>query len=316
MKSYVPRLFAAPLLAVIVTIAPVVHAQQSSAESNRIDRLVALAKVWTAVKFFHPYLAYRSDVDWDEALVQTIPKVNAAHDGKEYSAAIEFMLEKLNDPVTRVLDTSTKSAENPASSAEQQPTFRTNSDGILVVSMTRYTDFADFVGSRQRLQMLKEKLPSARAVVFDLRPETPPSDFDEGNVSYAFATSGIAENLATVSLDVPGERRRKYLGYAPQHGSTSGGYSSGFYLEGRPLIKPGMKAIPLPSFFSLVKIRICRASPWVFRRPAKEQLFLKERSAMKLPSPSRRSIFPTVSRPRFALENWSIMMAPVVSSRI
>jgi hypothetical protein len=250
MKSYVPRLFVASLLAVIVTIAPVVHAQQSSAESDRIDRLVALAKLWTAVKYFHPYLAYRSDVDWDEALVQTIPKVNAAHDGKEYSAAIEFMLEKLHDPVTRVLDTSTKSAESPASSAERQPTFRTNSDGILVVSMTRYADFADFVGRRQRLQMLKEKLPRARAVVFDLRPETPPSDFDGGNVSYAFATSGIAEDLATVSLDVPGERRRKYLGYAPQHGSTSGGYSSGFYLEGRPLIKLGMKAIPLPVVFS------------------------------------------------------------------
>lgn len=249
MKLHVRRLFVAPVVAVILTTAPLLCAQQSSADSNRIDRLVALAKLWAAVKYFHPYLAYRSDIDWDQALVQTIPKVNAAHDSKDYSAAIEFMLEKLNDPVTRVLDTETKSTESPASSAERQPTFRINADGILVVSMTRYVDFADFVGSGQRLQMLKKELPNARAVVFDLRPETSPSDFDEGNVSYAFATSGIAEDLTTFSLDVPGERRRKYLGYAPHDGSTSGGYSSGFYLQGRPMIKPGMKTKQLPVVF-------------------------------------------------------------------
>jgi C-terminal processing protease CtpA/Prc len=242
MKLHVRRLFVARVLALILTAASVACAQQLSAESNRIDRLVALAKLWAAVKYFHPYLAYRTDIDWDQALVQTIPKVNAAHDSKDYSAAIEFMLEQLNDPVTRVLDAKTKSIESPTSSAERQPTFRTNSEGILIVSMTRYADFTDFVGSAEKLQALKKELPNARAVVFDLRPDTAASDFDQGYVSYAFAGSGIAEDLATVSLNMPSERRRKYLGYAPQDGSTSGGYSSGFYLQGRPSIKPGVNA--------------------------------------------------------------------------
>lgn len=249
MKFHLRRLFVAPILAVILSTAPVVCAQQPSAESNRMDRLVALAKLWAAVKYFHPYLAYRSDIDWDQAIVQTIPKVNAAHDGKDYSAAIEFMLGRLNDAVTRVLDTGTKSADSPASSAERQPSFRTDSNGILVVSMTRYADFTDFVGSIERLQALEKEIPNARAVVFDLRPETPPSDSDQGFVSYAFAMSGIAEDLATVSLDTPSDRRRKYLGYAPQDGSTSGGYSSGFYLQGRPPIKPGVNAKHLAVVF-------------------------------------------------------------------
>lgn len=251
MKHYVRRLFAAHVLAVILTTAPVVCAQQLSTKSNRIDRLVALAKLWAAVRYFHPYLAYRSDIDWDQALVLTIPKVNAAHNSKDYSAAIESMLEKLNDPVTRVLDTRTKSTESPSSSAERQPTFRTNSEGILIVSMTRYADFTDFVGSNEKLQALKKELPNARAVVFDLRPETPPSDFDQGTVSDAFAESGIAEDLTTVSLNMPSERRRKYLGYAPQDGSTSGGYSSGFYFQGRPPIKPGVNAKHLAVVFLL-----------------------------------------------------------------
>lgn len=53
-------------------------AQQTAGESARIDRLVALAKLWAAVKYFHPYLAYRNDIDSDGALVKAIPRVNAA----------------------------------------------------------------------------------------------------------------------------------------------------------------------------------------------------------------------------------------------
>ena len=41
-------------------------------------RLVALAKLWAALKYFHPYLAYPDKLDWDEVLVRTIPKVNTS----------------------------------------------------------------------------------------------------------------------------------------------------------------------------------------------------------------------------------------------
>ena len=41
---------------------------------NQTERLAALGKLWGAVKFFHPFLAYR-DIDWDGALVKAIPRV-------------------------------------------------------------------------------------------------------------------------------------------------------------------------------------------------------------------------------------------------
>lgn len=56
---------------------------RSAAEELRIERLVGLAKVWGVVKYFHPYLAYR-EIDWDSALVDAIPRVNAAKTAKEY----------------------------------------------------------------------------------------------------------------------------------------------------------------------------------------------------------------------------------------
>jgi len=69
----------------------VAQSADSAQESLRLDRLVALAKLWAAVKYFHPYLAYRDDIDWDAALVKALPKVNAAKNGADYSAAVAAM---------------------------------------------------------------------------------------------------------------------------------------------------------------------------------------------------------------------------------
>jgi C-terminal processing protease CtpA/Prc len=63
------------------------------------DRLMATAKLWVTVEYFHPYLAYR-DIDWDQALVKAIPKIRAAKSTDEYRAAVSGMLEELGDPET------------------------------------------------------------------------------------------------------------------------------------------------------------------------------------------------------------------------
>src|SRR5215470_9765096 len=73
------------------------QAFEPSVENMRLARLSGLARVWGAVKYFHPYLAYK-DIDWDKALIDTIPKVNAARTGEEYRAAISQMPSVLNDP--------------------------------------------------------------------------------------------------------------------------------------------------------------------------------------------------------------------------
>src|SRR5678815_4432599 len=80
----------------------------STPEDARIERLVGLGKVWGTVKYFHPYLAYR-DVDWDKALIEAIPKVNAAKTPADYQNAINQMLAVLNDKSTRAeIETDTK----------------------------------------------------------------------------------------------------------------------------------------------------------------------------------------------------------------
>jgi C-terminal processing protease CtpA/Prc len=115
--------------------------------------------------------------------------------------------------------------------------------------MTKYSDLQDFAGAREKLRALKKELPTARAVVFDLRPEAEPSASEQRLASYAFSLTGLAEALTTVPIDMPGERRRMHMGYAPQEGNTSGGYSSGFYLQARQAIKPEPGARDIPVIF-------------------------------------------------------------------
>jgi len=243
-----PKLLGAAIVSTLIISSGLVgFAQPTAGATSRVDRLVALGKLWAAVKYFHPYIAYRDDIDWDGALVRAIPRVDAARDNMEYSAAVEGMLKELGDPVTRVLDIPEHANSSPP--AERQPSFRMNADGILVVSMTNYSDFLDFVGTGEKLEALKKALPKARALILDLRPSMTPSELEKGLASFAISDSGLAGALTTVSLEMPGERRRMHDGFAPQDGSATGGYSSGFYVQGRQPIKPASGAKDTPVVF-------------------------------------------------------------------
>jgi C-terminal processing protease CtpA/Prc len=50
-----------------------------------------------AVKYFHPYLAYR-DIDWDKVLVDALPQIRGAKTSADYFAAVDAMLGVLKDP--------------------------------------------------------------------------------------------------------------------------------------------------------------------------------------------------------------------------
>ena len=209
---------------------------------------MALARLWAAVKYFHPYLAYRGDIDWDSALVQAIPKVNATTNRAEYVAAIGGMLSELNDPLTHLLDDTIATPANPTSPADRQPTFKKNADGVLIVTMTNYADLEDRPATQKNLEALKKEFPGAKAVVFDLRPSGKPSQREEGLVYDSI--SGVAGALTTVPLETPGDRRRMHVGYVPQDGTpTSGGYNSSFYDETAPLLQPESGARDIPVVF-------------------------------------------------------------------
>jgi len=219
----------------------------SSLESIRIERLIGLCKLWGNIKVFHPYLAYRQDIDWDAALVAAIPRVNAAKDACEYATAVHDMLSVLGDPVTRVVP------DEPASSSppphEIQPSYRFTPDHILVVRINYYQDLVNLHGAAQRLQATKMEIPKASGVLFDLRAAAPLSQEEEGSLLFVFHLSDIATMLSSTLLITAGERTRMHLGLAPQIRGMGFPYKAAFQVMDGLVIMPAPEARELPVVF-------------------------------------------------------------------
>ena len=197
-------------------------AQTAASDSVRLERLSALGRLWVSIKYFHPWLAYRS-IDWDAALVAVVPRVSAAPDRAGYAAAVQQMLDVLGDPVTRV--ERERQPEPPPSRGEPDPRSWWTGDSVLVVSLRNSTDLADFNRTIERLAGITDTVHGARRVIFDLRA---PSR-EETDLEWVLGESGILSLFTTSPVRAPDQRGRLHSGFVPEDGSTSGGYYSGFY---------------------------------------------------------------------------------------
>jgi|HubBroStandDraft_1064217.scaffolds.fasta_scaffold21248_2 C-terminal processing protease CtpA/Prc len=218
-------------------------------ETAQLDRLADLAKLWAAVKYLHPYLAYREDIDWDKALVEAIPKAIAANDGATYAAAVAGMLAALHDPATCVLPHPAQPISADADkNRERDPRFKMTGNGVLVVFVNHYDDLIDYRGAVAKMAEIKKQIAKARAVVFDLRPVVPVNP-DSRLVSMSLNFGEIASRLAAVPLTTPGERRRMHIGFAPQTYAESGAYSSALAVSDGIRIEPAEKTQTGPVIF-------------------------------------------------------------------
>ena len=82
-------------------IAPVAAAMpRSDADGTR--RLVVLAEVWNAVRWFHPEAVHRIGA-WDSAYLRHVESARTATDAAAYARAVQDMLGELRDAETRVV---------------------------------------------------------------------------------------------------------------------------------------------------------------------------------------------------------------------
>jgi C-terminal processing protease CtpA/Prc len=201
----------------------------ASAEAVRIQRLSELAKVWGTVKFFHPFLAYRSDIDWDRALVDTIPKVNHARSAEEFASALNGMLATLGDPSTRA---SVKPAvEKTANTQVSSPAPITMQGDVLLIDANA-SGRAIAAANNQATELFaktREMLSKAKAVILDLRS---PGELDEANSYFlSYYVTSVLPAMIDRKTTLSSTRYRMHNGYAPQSGGTSGGYFSGLVTD-------------------------------------------------------------------------------------
>jgi len=131
----------------------------------RLNRLETLADLWGKVYLFHPAIV-TSNIDWNQALIRTIPRVEAAETPDDMAQAInEELLRPLGDPLTFC----TVSGESGAGSRERSPEFeaRRLTDAIGFIRVPAPALRApDFVAG---FQAAVESLGDVERFVVDLR---------------------------------------------------------------------------------------------------------------------------------------------------
>lgn len=209
-------------LLVLFSYAVPVRAAEAPAPppQTSIERLARVAKLWGKVRYLHPYLAYREDLDWDAALVAALPKIREAKTTEEYRAAVSGLLASLGDPATRVAATpKVPDAKPPAGEL-----FRDLEGGALAIDLGPRIAAGGAMEVYHQLGKEGKRLAAAREVVIDLRKG---GSADEAGGDDSFLFAEIAGALASRPCRAPSERYLMHSGYAGTI-STSGGYYSGF----------------------------------------------------------------------------------------
>jgi C-terminal processing protease CtpA/Prc len=219
------RLLVASLLA---TLLPAALGAQD--DSVRISRLSALGRLFGVAKYFHPAFLER-DIPWDSATVAAIDAVSAARTTDDYRAAITSLLGVFRDPVTRVATAEMPGARSPAGMRPSQHWETAGGDSTLVLSIP---DFTDYTSALRLLNGARADVARAASLVFDLRGAEPE---ELGDAAFVFGRS-IQAILPSGPVATPAHLRRMHSGFAPQLGSTSGGYWSGSYEIGGTAIVP------------------------------------------------------------------------------
>jgi hypothetical protein len=204
--------YAIPLLAYLALA--VCFGQQSAAdlETRRIERIFALGRLWGTIRHFHPFFAYREDIDWDTALATAIGRIDRNTSDSTYSTIVDDMLRAVGDPVTRLLQP--EPTLPPPAAPELS---RTTEDGIQIVSLRDYRALGN-IG--RQLSALAKNLRGVRGVLVDLRPLTTVSRAEKIPLSGApwwplsiLSDTGFAGALTNKPLFTPSTRRLMYTGY-------------------------------------------------------------------------------------------------------
>lgn len=221
---------------------------EPESETERINRLVSLCKLWGHVKYLHPALAYRSDIDWDAALVAAIPRVRSAETTGEYAAALQDLLNVLGDPLTRVVNSSPVAMSKQVNNDGQKLGYRLSEDGILIITVGNYFELWH-QANQEKLKAITAEVPKAKAIVFDLRSAGPVGEYGQFQLTSSFGQ--IDRMLSTAPLLTPGERSRLHRGFESLSPFSSGQYKSGSYIQNVKRIIPAQNARDIMSIFLL-----------------------------------------------------------------
>ena len=143
------------LLLLIVSSFP--FAQQSLT-NEQINRLADVGKVYGCVKYFHPFLQYKT-LNWDSVFAANVEGIIGAKSKEEYGDVMQHMLSVLNDNLTCVVSTPR---------ANNNDSVRTTSykikDSLLYININDITG-----GSYDKIGEACQNSDKVKGMIFDMR---------------------------------------------------------------------------------------------------------------------------------------------------
>lgn len=235
--SYSNRLSLNLLVGLVLLLVGASHqlrAQAPTYTPAQVERVAKLSELYGHIKFFHPYLGYKT-INWDSAFAQAAPAVARATTDAETAAALRQLLAVLGDEASAVKVSGIKTAALPTTAADSMQVFLT-ADSTLVLKTNGYAGTADYAIPIKKLGGFVAQLPKAKAVLLDLRGRRALTDDERDFFRYALSYVGVERLFSTQVLPTAGLRMRNHSGFAPESGGTSGGYWSGYYtIAGQPV---------------------------------------------------------------------------------
>jgi C-terminal processing protease CtpA/Prc len=245
-------LFSTIALQFLWSVAPL-KAAEPALTKVQIARLESLCRVWGVVKFFHPWIIAPPDgkpIDWDAALIETIPLVEKASTTQEFRSAIDHLLSALHDPATRPMPGAERQNARQSPVKPALPDTKSIESGgkkVLVISAADWRRLAAQESKSPGNLFTKAfaEAADADAIVLDLRLKG--------------ADSGVAlqpylSTLLKTDLPLPAPRSRFHRGYESQDDSViTTSYHSGFltrehtFLRAKPGPSAGKRLIVLTS---------------------------------------------------------------------
>jgi C-terminal processing protease CtpA/Prc len=218
-------------------------------------RLVSLGKLWANVGLFHPFLAH-SNIDWDQAFVDAIAKLEKQQSDSQYAEVVNSMLAVLQDSLTNASLPGKSDKSDQTNNGAKQPFEELKSSeklGRSEGSLCHFTedcvavfDLKDVSPAdlwKLKTELAKELLHKKQkftAIVFDMR-----NDHQQWmNTDDLF--EGIAGHLCKERAIGPALRSRMYCGFAPEAKINGGHYYSGYSVHDAFTVQPGPPSIPVP----------------------------------------------------------------------
>jgi len=212
-------------------------------------RLAVLCKLWGVVKFMHPYLTYKN-VDWDSALLKIIPKVNGASSAQEYQQVLNELLEILEDPNTRCLNSDANKPVQPveAENEPEQPYVKTLEGGVGVLVVTHHEKFIDYQHKMMPLITCFREIssPKMKSLVFDVRLKKG-TNINASIYPFKFMFyEAFRSTLLSKEIQLAAFRQRMITGF-PQSRNFGNIFHSGINITEGEKVDPTVPGLQLPN---------------------------------------------------------------------